>query len=120
VASIYVVQDPKRAGCGLLTVALDDLDAFETHLREAGLAFEEQVAGSTPRRLLVRDTDGNKLAFFRTQRKRTRESRPAPVRHRRLREDDNGGLFQWELVSSGVYPKVALAAVRYDSRNAMS
>ena len=62
--AIYVVQDPERAGSGLLTVALDDLDAHEEQLREAGLAFEEQVAGHAPRRLVVRDADGNTLAFF--------------------------------------------------------
>ena len=62
--AIYVVQDPDRAGSGLLTVALDDLDAYEEQLREAGLAFEEQVAGHAPRRLVVRDADGNTLAFF--------------------------------------------------------
>ena len=62
--AVYVVQDPERAGSGLLTVALDDLDGYERHLREAGLAYEEQAAGHAPRRLLVRDPDGNTLAFF--------------------------------------------------------
>lgn len=62
--AIYVVQDPGRAGSGLLTVAVDDLDAYERRLREADLAFDEQVSGSTARRLVVRDGDGNTLAFF--------------------------------------------------------
>jgi len=62
--SIYVVQDPERAGRGLVTLALDDLDAHERRLREAGVAFAEQVDGSAPRRLVVNDLDGNTLTFF--------------------------------------------------------
>ena len=53
--SIYVVQDPKRAGNGLVTLALDDLDTYERRLREAGFAFTEQAERHTPRRLLVTD-----------------------------------------------------------------
>lgn len=63
-SAIYVVQDPERAGSGLLTIAVDDLGAYEDRLREAGLAFEEQAAGQGPRRLVVKDADGNTLAFF--------------------------------------------------------
>jgi catechol 2,3-dioxygenase-like lactoylglutathione lyase family enzyme len=62
--AIYVVQDPERAGSGLLTVAVDDLDAYEKQLREAGIAFDEQAGGDAPRRLVVRDGDGNTLALF--------------------------------------------------------
>jgi hypothetical protein len=63
-SSIYVAQDPERAGNALLTVALDDLDAHERWLREAGLKFGEEADGSAPRRLVVTDIDGNRLAFF--------------------------------------------------------
>jgi catechol 2,3-dioxygenase-like lactoylglutathione lyase family enzyme len=62
--SIYVVQDQKRAGRGLITLAVDDLDAHEGHLREAGIAFETQADGNAPRRLVVNDGDGNTLTFF--------------------------------------------------------
>ncbi len=62
--AIYVVQDQKRAGYGLVTVAVDDLDAYETRLREAEVAFENVEAGSAPHRLVVRDLDGNTLTFF--------------------------------------------------------
>ncbi len=62
--SIYVVEDSERAGHGLVTLALDDLAAQETLLRETGLAFEEQVDGEAPRRLVVKDLDGNILKFF--------------------------------------------------------
>ena len=63
-SAIYVVQDPDRAGRGLVTAALGDLDAFEERLHETGLAVQEQVSGHSPRRLVVRDADGNTLAFF--------------------------------------------------------
>jgi glyoxylase I family protein len=62
--AIYVVEDAERAGNGLLTVALDDLDAHERRLREMGLAVAELAAGDSPRRLVVRDLDGNTLSFF--------------------------------------------------------
>jgi hypothetical protein len=63
-SSIYVAQDPERAGSALLTVALDDLDAHERWLRGAGFEFGEEADGSAPRRLVVTDIDGNRLAFF--------------------------------------------------------
>ena len=63
-SSIYVVQDAERAGSALVTLSLDDLDAQERRLREGGFTFTEHVSGAAPRRLLVRDIDGNKLTFF--------------------------------------------------------
>ncbi|HJU36757.1 MAG TPA: VOC family protein [Gaiellaceae bacterium] len=63
-SSIYVAQDPERAGKALVTLALDDLDDHERRLREASLAFLDEASGSTPRRLIVSDPDGNRLAFF--------------------------------------------------------
>ena len=63
-SAIYVVQDPERAGNGLLTVALDDLDAFERRLRAAGVVLECLDAGEAPRRLVAVDADGNALTFF--------------------------------------------------------
>jgi catechol 2,3-dioxygenase-like lactoylglutathione lyase family enzyme len=63
-AAIYVVQDPTRAGNGLLTVALDDLDEHEERLRSAGITYRTLDAGDAPRRLAVEDADGNTLTFF--------------------------------------------------------
>jgi catechol 2,3-dioxygenase-like lactoylglutathione lyase family enzyme len=48
-----------------VTLALDDLDAQERRMREGGLTFTEEASGSAPRRLVVRDPDGNVLTFFR-------------------------------------------------------
>jgi catechol 2,3-dioxygenase-like lactoylglutathione lyase family enzyme len=63
-SSIYVAQDRERAGSALLTVALDDLDAQERRLRDAGFGFMEEATQAAPRRLVVNDADGNRLAFF--------------------------------------------------------
>lgn len=63
-ASIYLVQDRERAGCGLVTLALDDLDAHERRLSAGGLALTEQSGGAAPRRLMLKDADGNSLTFF--------------------------------------------------------
>ena len=63
-SSIYVTQDSDRAGSALVTFALDDLDAHERRLREAGFTFTEEATGAAPRRLVVSDIDGNRLVFF--------------------------------------------------------
>jgi catechol 2,3-dioxygenase-like lactoylglutathione lyase family enzyme len=63
-SSIYVAHDPERAGSALVTLALDDLDAHERQLRAAGFTFSDEATGSAPRRLIVSDLDGNRLAFF--------------------------------------------------------
>ena len=63
-SSIYVAEDPVRAGSALVTLALDDLDAHERRLRDAGFTFTEETSGSAPRRLILSDLDGNRLAFF--------------------------------------------------------
>jgi catechol 2,3-dioxygenase-like lactoylglutathione lyase family enzyme len=62
--SIYVVEDTERAGRGLVALALDDLDAQESRLRDAGVAYTEEGEATAPRRLVVRDVDGNTVTFF--------------------------------------------------------
>jgi hypothetical protein len=63
-SSIYVAQDPERAGSAIVSLALDDLDDHERRLREAGFTFSEEATGFSPPRLIVSDLDGNRLAFF--------------------------------------------------------
>ena len=63
-SSMYLVEDRERAGHALMTLALDDLDAYERRLRDGGFSFSEETHGSAPRRLVVRDNDGNTLTFF--------------------------------------------------------
>jgi len=62
--ALYVVHDPTRAGHGLFTAAVDDLDEHESRLLEAGLDVAELDTGEAPRRLVVTDPDGNTLTFF--------------------------------------------------------
>jgi catechol 2,3-dioxygenase-like lactoylglutathione lyase family enzyme len=60
-ALIYVVEDPERAGNGLLTLIVEDLDAV---LAQTGLRPEsvEPVAG-VGREALFLDPDGNAIKF---------------------------------------------------------
>jgi catechol 2,3-dioxygenase-like lactoylglutathione lyase family enzyme len=63
-SSVYVVEDPQRAGRSLVTLALDDLAAHERRMQAAGVVFAIEPGGVAPRRLIVTDTDGNRLTFF--------------------------------------------------------
>jgi catechol 2,3-dioxygenase-like lactoylglutathione lyase family enzyme len=63
-ASVYVVGDQDRAGKGLLTVVVDDLDVYADRLRADGHELTEQSGGTGPRRLRVSDDDGNTITFF--------------------------------------------------------
>ena len=62
--AVYVVHDPSRAGNGLLTLSVEDLDDYERRFRAAGLSVLELAAEHAPRRLVVIDPDGNRLTFF--------------------------------------------------------
>jgi catechol 2,3-dioxygenase-like lactoylglutathione lyase family enzyme len=62
--AVYVVGDCERAGHGLLTLAIDDLDAYADRLRADGVALTEESEGGAPRRLVVTDDDGNRITFF--------------------------------------------------------
>jgi hypothetical protein len=59
---IYLIVEPDRAGTGLLTLLVDDLDTFRAGLAERGI---ESTAVEKPaesvRRTLVTDPDGNRL-----------------------------------------------------------
>lgn len=63
-ASVYVVQDAERAGHALLTLAVDDFDAYARYLRDTELAYAEHSGDGPPRRLLISDDDGNTIALF--------------------------------------------------------
>jgi catechol 2,3-dioxygenase-like lactoylglutathione lyase family enzyme len=63
-SSVYVVADPERAGNGLVTVAVADLDAWASRVRADGLELTEQTGGAAPRRLTATDDDGNRITFF--------------------------------------------------------
>jgi predicted enzyme related to lactoylglutathione lyase len=60
---IYVVEDPERAGRGLLTLLVDDLDAHGEELRERG--FEPQEVEDGVRKLELVDPEGNRVSLAR-------------------------------------------------------
>jgi catechol 2,3-dioxygenase-like lactoylglutathione lyase family enzyme len=63
-SSVYIVGDRERAGNGLLTLAVDDLDLHTDRLGAEGLALTEQSADGGPRRVMITDDDGNRITFF--------------------------------------------------------
>jgi catechol 2,3-dioxygenase-like lactoylglutathione lyase family enzyme len=63
-AWVYVVEDPERAGHGLLTLLVDDLDAQVAALAERGLATDPiHTMDNGVRTAEIRDPDGNLLKF---------------------------------------------------------
>lgn len=60
---VYVVGDQKRAGNGLLTVLVDDLDAKLAELTERGITAGEVEPVGGMRRTVLRDPDGNTITY---------------------------------------------------------
>jgi catechol 2,3-dioxygenase-like lactoylglutathione lyase family enzyme len=57
---VYVVRDPERSGSGLLTLIVDDLDAWIADVSSRGIAVGEvETLSKRVRRLTVADPDGN-------------------------------------------------------------
>ncbi len=63
-ASVYITRDPGRAGHGLLTVAVKDLDGQRVDLARRGIVFGENAELNGMRTLLVTDPEGNMIKFF--------------------------------------------------------
>ncbi|MEA2142952.1 MAG: hypothetical protein QOI64_1382 [Solirubrobacteraceae bacterium] len=62
--SVYVVQDADRAGQGLVTVFVEDLDAQVAEIAARGLAPDERLTYSNGvRKTVFRDPDGNEVGF---------------------------------------------------------
>ncbi len=60
--SIYVVRDPPRAGGALVTLIVDDLDAWIADVAGRGIAAGEiDTAPGAVRRAAVTDPDGNRI-----------------------------------------------------------
>jgi catechol 2,3-dioxygenase-like lactoylglutathione lyase family enzyme len=61
---LYVVEDQERAGSGLVTLLVDDLDARIAALTERGIETGkvERLNEST-RKLVVADPDGNRIGL---------------------------------------------------------
>jgi len=61
---IYVVADPERAGKGLVTVMVDDLDERLAALEERGIEPDEmQVISGSVRKAVFTDPEGNEIGF---------------------------------------------------------
>jgi glyoxylase I family protein len=61
---IYIVADRSRAGGGLVTVAVDDLEEHLAELAERGIPTHIDPVHRGPRKVVVRDPDGNTISFF--------------------------------------------------------
>ena len=59
---IYVLEEPENAGGGLVTLVVEELDAEVERLRERGVEAELVTEGRV-RKAVVRDVDGNEIAF---------------------------------------------------------
>ncbi|HVR30618.1 MAG TPA: VOC family protein [Thermoanaerobaculia bacterium] len=60
---LQVYAGPERAGRGSCTLAVSDLDAVRAHLEAIGVALGDQPATPQVRTIMIRDPDGNSIAF---------------------------------------------------------
>jgi predicted enzyme related to lactoylglutathione lyase len=64
-ASLYLLADPERAGNGILSLVVDDLDASLAEVAGRGLvdAVIEEIPGAG-RKGIMKDPDGNDVSFL--------------------------------------------------------
>jgi len=61
---IYLVEDRARAGNGLLTLIVDDLDRWLAEIEGRGIGVGDlEMLASGVRRSTVRDPEGNRITF---------------------------------------------------------
>lgn len=62
--SVYAVQDPDRAGHGLVMLFVEDLDACLDQIAARGLEPDKRVTyANGVRKVTFRDPDGNEVSF---------------------------------------------------------
>jgi hypothetical protein len=62
--SLYIEEDPRRAGSGLITVFVDDLDAIISEISSRGLEpAERETYSNGVGKATYRDDDGNEIGF---------------------------------------------------------
>ena len=62
--SVYILEDPGRAGDALVTVFVDDLDAVVAQIGARGLEpAERETYANGVRKATYRDDDGNEVGF---------------------------------------------------------
>ena len=61
---VYIVEDAERAGRGLVTLFLDDLDAMVAAISARGIEpAERETYGNGVRKITYRDADGNQVGL---------------------------------------------------------
>ena len=62
--SVYICEDPERAGGALITAFVDDLDALVAQIAARGLEpAERETYSNGVRKATYRDPDGNEIGF---------------------------------------------------------
>ena len=62
--SVYIEEDPGRAGGALITVFVDDLDAVVAHVADRGLEpVKRETYDNGVRKATYHDPDGNQFEF---------------------------------------------------------
>ncbi len=62
--SLYIAEEPARAGNAIQTVFLDDLDAKLEEIRSRGLEPDEvETYSNGVRKAIFRDPEGNEIGF---------------------------------------------------------
>ena len=62
--SLYIVEDPERAGHAIHTLFVDDLDARVTAISSRGIEpAERETYSNGVRKVTYRDADGNEIGF---------------------------------------------------------
>ena len=62
--SLYIAEDPGRAGGALITIWVDDLDAVLSEIRARGLEpAERETYSNGVCKATYRDADGNEIGF---------------------------------------------------------
>jgi hypothetical protein len=62
--SVYIEEDPGRAGDALVTVIVDDLDALVADIASRGLEpAERETYSNGVRKVIYRDDEGNEIGF---------------------------------------------------------
>lgn len=61
---VYIVELPQRAGYGVLTLFVDDLDRRVAGIGDRGIEpSQQETYGNGVRKVTYRDADGNELSF---------------------------------------------------------
>ena len=63
---LQVYAGPERAGGGSFTLAVDDMDQTLSDLRALGFDVSDQAYGKQARVVMIKDPDGNSIAFAQT------------------------------------------------------